>query len=95
MYMEQTASFALNFMHPKIYTMSGLHQSLTETLPIPHFFFFFFLYSILLKSKPRYAAVVEYYILPARIWMLLRATCAGWSRPCVRAVALRAEEGKQ
>lgn len=52
MYMEQTASFALNFMHPKIYTMSGLHQSLTETLPIPHFFFFFFFTAFCSNPNP-------------------------------------------
>ena len=43
------------------------------------------------KSKPYYAVVVEYYILPASIWILLWATCAGWSGSCVRAGAWRAE----
>lgn len=47
------------------------------------------------KTKPHYAVVVEYCILPCSVWLLLWATCAGWRRLCVCAAALGAMEGTQ
>lgn len=63
MYMEQTHILALSFMCPKIYVRLTFYfffsGGASEKLPI-------FL-SVLPKSKPHYAVVVEYYILPGSI----------------------------
>lgn len=51
--------------------------------------FFFFLH----KSQPDCAVIVEYYMLPGGISMLLWATCAGWRRPSVSSCCLETGGG--
>lgn len=62
--------------------------SKTLTLIFKAFFFFFFH-----KSQPDCAVIVEYYMLPGGISMLLWATCAGWRRPSVSSRCLETGGG--
>lgn len=73
--------FMLRILHVSPFRIFFLWSS---DWPLPIFL------SILRKFIPYYDVVVEYYILPGTIWMLLWATCAGWSGMWAQAV-LRAE----